>query len=202
MSDASTAEQVLAKVGLWWPDADEGQLREAANRWRELANAIDAATLDASGAAARVREATSGTAAVAFCDFWARYDGACDGYLPSAANSCRQLAEGCDAYADAVADAKRKLEELAVEIGATLVVGAALAFFTFAASEAAAGAISAGLIAAARGDRGRCLRSRRRYRRDDACLCDDGCDRVRRARCRGRSADPGGGLPRRWLLLR
>lgn len=148
MSAEQTAEQVLAKVGLWWPDADENGLYRAASAWRALADAIDAATLDARRAVEDVDDASSGDAADAFGAFWEKYDGSCSGYLPSSADGCRALASSCEQYADAVADAKKRLKELAAEIGATVVVGTALAVFTFGASEAAAGGISAGLIAA------------------------------------------------------
>ena len=35
------AQEVIAKVGLWWPAADEGKLREAADAWRQCAGSLD-----------------------------------------------------------------------------------------------------------------------------------------------------------------
>jgi hypothetical protein len=40
VSAEDTARKVIAKVGLWWPDADEGKLRSAGD---QMASAVDAA---------------------------------------------------------------------------------------------------------------------------------------------------------------
>jgi len=149
VSAEDTARKVIAKVGLWWPAADEGKLDAAAAAWDAFAADIDAAAVDGTAAARSVVAANTGGAIEAFGSFWAKYDGGSDAYLPATAAAARSLAEACRKYAGAVRDAKHRVEELAVEIGATLVAGAALAFFTFGATEAAAAGISAELIAAA-----------------------------------------------------
>jgi hypothetical protein len=35
------AKHILMKMGLWWPDADSGKLRDAADAWRVFAKAVD-----------------------------------------------------------------------------------------------------------------------------------------------------------------
>ena len=149
MSDVSVAQQVIAKVGLWWPSADEGGLRLAASAWRSFAAEVDGVGFEGSAAARALVGANSGPAVEAFEGFWARYDGASGSYLPGIADGARAMAGALEQFAGAVADARRRVEELAVEVGATLVVGTALAIFTFGAAEAAAAGISAGLIASA-----------------------------------------------------
>ena len=149
MSDVSVAQQVIAKVGLWWPSADEGGLRLAASAWRSFAAEVDGVGFEGSAAARALVGANSGPAVDAFEGFWARYDGGSGSYLPGIADGARAMAGALEQFAGAVADARRRVEELAVEVGATLVVGTALAIFTFGAAEAAAAGISAGLIASA-----------------------------------------------------
>ena len=149
VSDESGAQTVIAKVGLWWPAADEGGLRSAASAWCSFASEVDEAGAESSAAARSLVGSNDGPAVDAFADFWARYDGTAGSYLPATADGARAMAEALSQFADAVADAKSRVEELAVEIGATLVVGTALALVTFGAAEAAAAGISAGLIASA-----------------------------------------------------
>jgi uncharacterized protein YukE len=149
VSSEDVARQVIAKVGLWWPDADEGELRSAAGAWDALAASIDAATASGASGAGQASGAWEGKAAEKFAAFWGKYDGDCAAYLPATAQAARGLSQALNDYADAVADAKKRVEELAVEIGATLVVGTALAFFTFGVAEAAAAGVTAELIAAA-----------------------------------------------------
>ncbi len=141
--------EVIAKVGIWWPKADESDLYAAADAWDTFAAALDTAAQGGSAAASTVTDANSGPAIDAFEAFWSRYNGSCSGYCPITATAARSLASACRDYARAVTDAKDRVRELAIEVGASLVVGAGLAVFTFGATQAAAAAISAALVRSA-----------------------------------------------------
>ena len=149
VSAGSEARQIVARVGLWWPAADEGGLRLAAEKWDRAAEQVDDLAARARRGAGDVTEFNSGAAIDAFAGFWAKYDGSTDAYLPATAAACRQMAQACRSYADEVARAKTRVEEVAIEIGASLVAGTALAIFTAGLSEAAAAAVSESLMAAA-----------------------------------------------------
>ncbi|MEV8071010.1 hypothetical protein AB0P32_33710 [Streptomyces sp. NPDC085995] len=41
MSIEDEARKILLKMGLWWPEADSGNLRDAATAWRTFADAVD-----------------------------------------------------------------------------------------------------------------------------------------------------------------
>lgn len=146
MSGQDTAKQILAKVGVWWPEADEHKLDEAAAAFRALAIDLDAAASAGTTAATAVTNAYTGAAADAFNSFWGRYDGSEQAYLPAAAAAARSIADGLDRYAAAVRKAKSQLQEKAIEIGATLAAGAGLAIFTFGISEAVAATAAAALV--------------------------------------------------------
>ncbi len=142
------AQQVIAKVGLWWPDADEGQFKQAAAAWDRLATEIDRVCATGLAAAQHLKATNSGVAVDAFAELWDKYGGDGQGYLSTTANASRQMAAALRQYAEVVHQAKRKIEELAVTIGATLIAGTALAFFTFGISDAAAAATTAALVEA------------------------------------------------------
>ncbi|MFJ2865286.1 hypothetical protein [Kitasatospora sp. NPDC087314] len=154
----STAEKIVRKVtGMWWPDADPGKLRKVADAWDAMATAIDNVTAPTNQAAAAIVANNHGPAIDAFGTFWGNYYGGKDGagqgkgWLPDAAAVCRALAKALRAFADEVDKALKKLKEEAAIVGATLVAGTALAFFTAGISEAAAGTAAAGIIATAAG---------------------------------------------------
>ncbi|MFF4650881.1 WXG100 family type VII secretion target [Streptomyces sp. NPDC001380] len=149
MGESTTAKIVRETTGMWWPDADSGGLRQAADAWRAMAEAVDDVTAPANQAAQRVVSGNHGPAIDAFHAFWNRYYDAGSGALPDVAHACRQMAQALDRFADEVDKAVHRLEEEAAIVGATLVAGTALAVFTAGISEAAAGAATAGIIAAA-----------------------------------------------------
>lgn len=140
-----SVDGVVSPVGLWWPAADEDVLFSAADAWGRAAAALDRAGAAGLDGAARAGSTWSGASAEAFDRAWRDHAGA----LRDDAAGCRALARALRTYADAVADAKRRVEELAVTAGATLVAGLALAWVTFGTSVAAAGGLSASLVAAA-----------------------------------------------------
>lgn len=149
MGESTTAKIVQKTTGMWWPDADADGLREVADAWRVMATAIDDVRGPTGKAAHSVIDGNHGKAIDAFHTFWNRYDSNGKGWLPQTAHACRQMAKALDEFADEVDKAVHKLEEEAAIVGATLVAGTALAFFTAGISEAAAGAATAGIVAAA-----------------------------------------------------
>jgi hypothetical protein len=140
---------VQSLTGMWWPAADEGDLRAAAAAYRQMASAVeDAAAIGDRGTRDVIGQNT-GPAIDAFGRFWSRYKSGAGGWLPDSAQACRQMADALDRYAEGVAHAKRSIEEAAATVGAVLVAGTALAFFTAGLSEAAAGVAAASVVAVA-----------------------------------------------------
>ena len=137
--------EVVSEVGLWWPSADEDGVREASRAWARVAAALDHAGDVGRAGAAQAGARWTGDAARRFAGTWQQHEQA----LRDDAAGARALSDALARYADAVADAKHRVTELAVTAGATLVAGVGLAWLTFGASAAAAAGVSAGLVAAA-----------------------------------------------------
>ncbi|GLZ51285.1 WXG100 family type VII secretion target [Actinomycetospora sp. NBRC 106378] len=136
---------VVEEVGLWWPAADPERLRGAAAAWDRAAADLDRALEVGRSGAAQARSSWSGEAADRFTAAWAAHEAA----LRADAAGARALGTALTRFAEAVEDARRRVTELAVTAGATIVAGVGLAWLTFGTSAAAAGAVSAGLVAAA-----------------------------------------------------
>ncbi|WP_371648661.1 WXG100-like domain-containing protein [Streptomyces mirabilis] len=137
MSVADKARKILQDVtGMWWPDADEGGLRDAAKAWRDFADDVEDVTAAANKAARSLIENNKGEAISAFDDpFWRRYYYDKHGWLKDLSDAARDMAKALDAYADAVHHAKKKLEHELEIVGGTILVGTGLAFFTGGLSE-------------------------------------------------------------------
>ncbi|MFE5583706.1 hypothetical protein [Kitasatospora sp. NPDC056531] len=157
MGESTAAKAVQKLTGMWWPDADPDKLRKVADAWEAMATAIDNVTVPTNQAAAAIVANNHGPAIDAFGKFWGQYYGGKDsagkgkGWLPDAAEACRSLAKALRDFATEVDKAIKKLEEEATIVGATLVAGTALAFFTAGLSEAAAGGAAAAIVATAAG---------------------------------------------------
>ncbi|MGW1505056.1 WXG100 family type VII secretion target [Streptomyces mirabilis] len=153
MSVADKARKIVQDMtGMWWPAADVGGLRDAAKAWRDFADDVEDVTAGANRAARSLIEHNKGEAISAFDDpFWRRYYYDKHGWLKDLADAARDMAKALDAYADAIAHVKKKLEHQLEIAGATLVVGAALAFVTLSLSEDAAIAAAAAVSEMAAG---------------------------------------------------
>ena len=138
-------DEVVSQIGLWWPAADEDGVRDAAHAWARTADALDHVVEVGRAGTAQATAGWTGDAAQRFAQAWQQHEAA----LHADAAGARALADALTRYADAVADAKRRVEELAITAGATIAAGVGLAWLTFGTSAAAAAGVSAGLVAAA-----------------------------------------------------
>ncbi|MFK4222818.1 DUF6531 domain-containing protein [Streptomyces sp. NPDC019890] len=147
MSVEDEAKELLLKLGMWWPDANSGTLRHAADAWRSFADAVDDVRTPVNNAATSLIHNNKGEAIDAFKVFWERYaKGKDGGWLSDIAKAARKMAEALDKFADAVDDA---IEKLWTQIGidaAIIVGGIALAFFTAGAAAGAAALATEALI--------------------------------------------------------
>ncbi|MER6448823.1 hypothetical protein DEJ51_13650 [Streptomyces venezuelae] len=148
MSTGDKVREIVTDVtGIEWPAADVGKLRAIANAWRTFADDMEDVAAAANKAAQTLIHNNTGEAISAFADpFWARYYRDKKGWLQDLVDGPRSLAAGIDQYADAVADAKKKLDRELEIAGAVIVAGTALAFFTLGATEVAAAAATATIV--------------------------------------------------------
>ncbi|MBV2356441.1 hypothetical protein KUM39_19005 [Streptomyces sp. J2-1] len=140
MSAADKAKKIVQDMtGMWWPDADEGGLRDAAKAWRHFADDLEDVTAAANKTARGIITHNKGEAISAFDDpYWRRYYYDGHGWLQDMTDAARDMAKALDQYADTVHHAVKKLEHELEIVGATIVAGTALAIFTAGISEAAA----------------------------------------------------------------
>ncbi|WP_342634381.1 DUF6531 domain-containing protein [Streptomyces himastatinicus] len=140
---------------MWWPDANSGTLRHAADAWRTFADTVDDVRAATNKAATTLIHNNKGEAIDAFETFWGRYaKGKDEGWLSDLATSARSMAKALDKFADKVDEA---IEELWTQIAidaVAIVAGGLLTLPTGGASDAVAGeiiAMAAGLGVAVEG---------------------------------------------------
>ncbi len=147
VSVETRAASIISKVGLWWPLAEEDQLRRAAAAYQRVESAVLAAAQESSGGATLVTgQGQQGAAVAAFTTHWAQFDGTAEAGLPATAAAAARVAAALRRFADEVTEAKRKIINLAIEIGASIAVGIGLALFTFGTSAGVAAARTAMLV--------------------------------------------------------
>ncbi|MFJ4480351.1 RNase A-like domain-containing protein [Streptomyces xanthochromogenes] len=148
MSAGDTTREIVTDVtGIDWPAGDVGKLRDIATAWRQFADDMEDVAAAANKAAQALIHNNKGEAIEAFANpFWARYYQDKRGWLQDLVDGPRDLAKGIDSYADAVDDAKKKLDHELEIAGAAIVVGTGLAIFTLGISEAAAAAATTAII--------------------------------------------------------
>ncbi|MEU9498773.1 WXG100 family type VII secretion target [Streptomyces sp. NPDC048196] len=150
MGAADKAKEIVQDLtGMWWPEGDEDELREAARAWRTFADDVEDCTAACHKKAQDVIDNNKGKSIDAFGGFWRRYHGGGKGYLDDVATAARDMAKALDKYADQVAEAKKKIEHELEIAGAVLVAGTALAVFTGGISEVAAAGATEAIVAAA-----------------------------------------------------
>ncbi|MFG3014869.1 DUF6531 domain-containing protein [Streptomyces cinerochromogenes] len=143
MSVEDKARHILLKLGLWWPEADSGKLRDAAKAWRAFADSVDDVRAPVHRSASSIIHNNTGESIEAFEKFWGRYAKDQDGgWLSDLAKSSREMAKALEKFADAIDDAINKLwTQIGID-AAVIAGGVALAFFT-------AGLASGAAVAAA-----------------------------------------------------
>ncbi|MFI1742413.1 WXG100 family type VII secretion target [Streptomyces sioyaensis] len=150
MGAADKAKEIVQDLtGMWWPEGDEDELREAARAWRTYADDVEDCTAACHKRAQDVIDNNKGKSIEAFGECWRRYHGGGKGYLDDVATAARDMAKALDKYADQVAEAKKKIEHELEIAGAVLVAGTALALFTGGISEVAAAGATEAIVAAA-----------------------------------------------------
>lgn len=131
-------EFVESLTGMWSPDANEGDLREAARAWRAFADDVDDVTAATNSGARALIDNNRGESIEAFDEYWRRYYHGGRGWLKDLSDAARGMAKALDEYADAVHEANQRIDhELEIQ-AAVLAAGVGLAVFTFGASAAAA----------------------------------------------------------------
>ncbi|MEU2721573.1 DUF6531 domain-containing protein [Streptomyces smyrnaeus] len=147
MSALEKAWEILEKMGLIWPDGDEGKLRDAAKAWRAFAKDVEEVRGDTNHSAHRIMEVNSGEAVDAFEKFWSRYVGQGEkGWLRDLPESARDMAKMLDELADDIDGTKKQIRSEIVGSAALIVAGIALTGPTLGASDAAAVAAATGIV--------------------------------------------------------
>ncbi|MES4890408.1 DUF6531 domain-containing protein [Streptomyces sp. NPDC096012] len=143
MSVEDKARHILLELGLWWPEADSGKLRDAAKAWRAFADSVDDVRAPVHRSASSIIHNNTGESIQAFEKFWGRYAKDQDGgWLSDLVKSSREMAKALEKFADAIDDAINKLwTQIGID-AAVIAGGVALAFFT-------AGLASGAAVAAA-----------------------------------------------------
>ncbi|MFH8405585.1 WXG100 family type VII secretion target [Streptomyces sp. NPDC018019] len=150
MGAADKAKEIVQDLtGMWWPEGDEDELREAARAWRTFADDVEDVTAAAHKPAQDVIDNNKGPGIEAFGAFWRKYHGGGKGYLDDVASAARDMAKALDKFADEIATAKKQIEHALEIAGAVLVAGTALALFTGGISEVAAAGATEAIVAAA-----------------------------------------------------
>ncbi|WP_052230039.1 DNA/RNA non-specific endonuclease [Streptomyces sp. CT34] len=150
MGAADKAKEIVQDLtGMWWPEGDEDELREAARAWRTFADEVEDCTAACHKKAQDVIDTNKGAGIEAFGAFWRKYHGGGKGYLDDVATAARDMAKALDKFADQIAEAKKKIEHELEIAGAVLVAGTALAIFTGGLSEVAAAGATEAIVAAA-----------------------------------------------------
>lgn len=140
-------DEIVGHLEGWtWPSADTGRLKQAGNAWRAMATVLDGIDSYTSSADSHLKAQTSPEiykARAALSEL--------EGSVTTLAEECRSLGDSCDEYATQVESTKEVVrdicKDLAIELGATAVVGIVGSFFTFGGAGAASAAFATWRIA-------------------------------------------------------
>ncbi|WP_181763957.1 putative adhesin [Streptomyces albidus (ex Kaewkla and Franco 2022)] len=106
---------MIDAFGMWWPDAEVGQLREAADAWRNFADVVGDARQATNPKAGSVIHHNNGIAIEAFENFWGRYHRAdlsgtaSAGWLDDLERAALSMAKALAEFACDVGEAKNKI---------------------------------------------------------------------------------------------
>ncbi|MGQ4516675.1 DUF6531 domain-containing protein [Streptomyces sp. DW26H14] len=147
MSLEDEARKVLMKMGLYWPAANSGSLRHAADAWRTFAGAVDDVRTPVNNAATSLIHNNKGEAIDAFTVFWDRYaKGGDAGWISDLSKSAHSMAAALEKFADAVDDAVNKLWTRIGIDAAVIAGGIGLAIFTAGISAGVSGAAAEAIV--------------------------------------------------------
>ena len=146
--------EVLNRFGIPWPDADSDKARQAADAWAAIAKAANTALDHSNTMIGELTAANSGPAMSAFTQYWSQVGGppaectpaSARAMLPVLIQTADALASACNDFADAVDDTRRKLAEIAAEIGAAVASGAIATVFTAGVSDLISSGVSGLLV--------------------------------------------------------
>ncbi|MDF3298560.1 DUF6531 domain-containing protein [Streptomyces tropicalis] len=147
MSIEDKARHILLDMGLWWPEADSGKLRDAAKAWRAFADSVDDVRSPVHRSASGIIHNNTGESIEAFHKFWDRYAKDKDGgWLSDLAKTSRDMASALDKFADGIDDAINKLWTRIAIDAAVIAGGVALAIMTAGIASGAAAAAADAVI--------------------------------------------------------
>lgn len=141
----SALPALVSKFGLWWPEADPGELKQAAAAWNAFGGSIERIGPIGDAAANRLASDNDGRGIEAGRAAWTTLAG----NLTQTAGMARGQADMLLQYCANCEDARSQILEIAATIAATVAAGAALSFVTFGAAGAGAAGAVAALVAAA-----------------------------------------------------
>ncbi|MET7538042.1 DUF6531 domain-containing protein [Streptomyces sp. NPDC005507] len=140
-------DYVVEHLGMWWPNGDEGKLRDAAQAWRDFADAVDDVAAASNRKARSLIHHNKGEAIEAFEIFWDRYHKAEDvGWLDDIAKASRAMAKGLDKLADEIDGVKTKIDHRLEISAAVIAAGIGLAFLTAGLASGAAVAAATAIV--------------------------------------------------------
>jgi hypothetical protein len=137
--------EIVDQLGIWWPEGNSDQCRQAARCYRQTAAALGSVQQGCHASVGDVHACSSGPPFDAFDARWAKWEGS-DGYLEITRQCCLGMADALEKYAQAMDDAVAKLIELVTIAATVLVGGIVLTIFTAGLSDAAAGAAVAAIV--------------------------------------------------------
>ncbi|MGC5011027.1 hypothetical protein ACLQ2R_09720 [Streptosporangium sp. DT93] len=118
---------VLSMLGVQWPEGDPDKLREAADVWDRLAEAVERAGADTNGIAEQVWKNNGGAAISEFNRMWT---GKFRSHPGEVATFCRAIATACRDYAKAIEITRQVLIVLAIQMWVNMVYTVAWAWAT------------------------------------------------------------------------
>jgi Colicin D len=133
------------KLAEFWPAGDPDRLRAAATAWQDAGQAVFDQAGSLHAALRGLVDAGTGPALDRIEAFWGRFRP----LLDAAENGASTLARACTGYAQHIDDVRRELVEIGLEVVAITAAGLLLTEFTLGASDVAAAAGVAALVARA-----------------------------------------------------
>ncbi|MGP4001327.1 WXG100 family type VII secretion target [Streptomyces sp. 8N706] len=123
-------EYLVEALGMWWPDADEGKLREAADAWRTFADEVHGVRGATNSKAQDIITQNKGDSVEAFDEFWRRYHHGNKGWLKDLEDASRSMAKALDDFADDISGAKSQIDTQLEITAAVIVAGIGLSLLT------------------------------------------------------------------------